>query len=213
MSVEEKISELLELIRTTELNRKEIKKEEIAAELKYPLLETEKIIDVATTEGLIQHNDGVFRLTDKGYMAVQHHRESYIHERFTHQPAFLGRLSRVIDGGIKDWQGHWRRRHSFDEESLNEFYKGIQGLEGHVEDTLPLANLDQGEHGHIVLAFGGRGLVRRLTEMGLTPGTEVTLTRKAPFHGPVEVKVRDISLALGYGVASKVLVKRVKEAD
>jgi Fe2+ transport system protein FeoA len=45
-------------------------------------------------------------------------------------------------------------------------------------------------------------------EMGLVPGTEVTVLRKAPFRGPIEVGVRGTSLALGFGVASKVIVKR-----
>jgi len=60
-------------------------------------------------------------------------------------------------------------------------------------------------------AFGGCGIVRRLAEMGLTPGVEVKLLRKGPFRGPVEIEVRGVALALGYGVAAKVFVKPLKE--
>jgi Fe2+ transport system protein FeoA len=74
-----------------------------------------------------------------------------------------------------------------------------------------LTDLDEGRRGIIVRAVGGYGLVRRLAEMGLTPGTEVKLLKKGPFGGPVEVEVRGVALALGRGVASKVLVKPVKE--
>jgi Fe2+ transport system protein FeoA len=74
-----------------------------------------------------------------------------------------------------------------------------------------LTDLDEGRRGIIVRAVGGYGLVRRLAEMGLTPGTEVKLLKKGPFGGPIEVEVRGVALALGRGVASKVLVKPVKE--
>lgn len=64
--------------------------------------------------------------------------------------------------------------------------------------------------GIIVKALGGFGLVRRLAEMGLTPGVEVKLLRKSSFRGPVEIEVRGVTLALGCGVASRVLVKPLK---
>ena len=86
-------------------------------------------------------------------------------------------------------------------------------LNGRIEETMPLINLKPGEKGTVAFAFGGRGLVRRLTEMGLTPGTEVKILRSAPFHGPLEIEVRGSSLALGYGVASKVFVKKQARAD
>jgi ferrous iron transport protein A len=64
--------------------------------------------------------------------------------------------------------------------------------------------------GIIVKALGGCGIVRRLAEMGLTPGVKVKLLRKCAFHGPLEVEARGVTLALGYGVASKVFVKLLK---
>jgi len=82
---------------------------------------------------------------------------------------------------------------------------------GNNEELCALADLAEGEKGVIVKAIGGFGLVRRLAEMGLTPGTEVKLVKKGSFGGPVEVEVRGVALALGRGVASKVLVKPVKD--
>lgn len=73
-----------------------------------------------------------------------------------------------------------------------------------------LIDLAEGEKGVIVKALGGFGLVRRLAEMGLTPGVEVKLLRKGVFSGPVEIEVRGVALALGSGVASKVLVRSLK---
>jgi len=79
------------------------------------------------------------------------------------------------------------------------------------EELCALADLAEGEKGVVVKAIGGFGLVRRLAEMGLTPGIEVKLVKKGSFGGPVEVEVRGVALALGRGVASKVLVKPVKD--
>ncbi len=89
--------------------------------------------------------------------------------------------------------------------------RGQKVLENENGDGLsPLTDLAEGERGVMVKAIGGFGLVRRLTEMGLTPGVEVKLLRKGSFGGPVEVEVRGVTLALGCGVASKVLVKPLK---
>lgn len=82
---------------------------------------------------------------------------------------------------------------------------------GNSEDLCALTELDEGEKGVVVKAVGGFGLVRRLAEMGLTPGVEVKLLKKGSFGGPVEVEVRGVALVLGRGVASKVLVKPVKD--
>lgn len=79
------------------------------------------------------------------------------------------------------------------------------------EELNVLTDLAEGEKGVMVKALGGFGLVRRLADMGLTPGVEVKLLRKSSFSGPVEIEVRGVALALGRGVASRVLVKPVKD--
>jgi Fe2+ transport system protein FeoA len=85
-----------------------------------------------------------------------------------------------------------------------------QNARSNYDEVTPLVSLCEGEKGVIIKALGGFGLVRRLTDMGLTPGVEVRLLRKCPFRGPVQLEVRGATLALGYGVASKVFVKPVK---
>jgi len=47
---------------------------------------------------------------------------------------------------------------------------------------------------------------KRLGDMGLTPGTKVTVVKSAPFNGPLEVSVRGSRLAIGRGMASRILV-------
>jgi len=59
-------------------------------------------------------------------------------------------------------------------------------------------------HGHH--GRRGWGFRRRLEDMGLTPGTRVMIVKSAPFHGPIEVYVRGSRLAIGRGMADRVLV-------
>ena len=55
----------------------------------------------------------------------------------------------------------------------------------------------------------GRGLrfEKRLMDMGLTPGTKVTVVKSAPFNGPLEILVRGSRLALGRGMAERIFVE------
>jgi Fe2+ transport system protein FeoA len=48
--------------------------------------------------------------------------------------------------------------------------------------------------------------LKRLTDLGFTPGTNVTVVKSAPFNGPLEVCVRGSRLAIGRGMASRITV-------
>jgi ferrous iron transport protein A len=75
--------------------------------------------------------------------------------------------------------------------------------------SMKLIDLKQGQKGIIVSILGGHNVTQRLTDMGLTPGTEFKMIRKGRLCA-VEISVRGSELALGCGVAAKILVK-VKE--
>jgi Fe2+ transport system protein FeoA len=49
--------------------------------------------------------------------------------------------------------------------------------------------------------------LKRLTDLGLTPGTTVTVVKSAPFNGPLEVRFRGSRLAIGRGMAHRILVE------
>lgn len=48
--------------------------------------------------------------------------------------------------------------------------------------------------------------IKRLTDLGFTPGTKVTVVKSAPFNGPLEVTLRGSRLAIGRGMASRIFV-------
>ena len=83
---------------------------------------------------------------------------------------------------------------------------------------LPLTALKDGESGIVTSVKansghgrgGGWGFQKRLMDMGLTPGTKLTVIKSAPFRGPVEVHVRGSRLALGRGMAERIFVEITK---
>ena len=70
-----------------------------------------------------------------------------------------------------------------------------------------LNQLTPGESG-VVLRVGGEGLMRRrLFDMGLTPGTTVTVKKTAPLGDPIEVTVRGYELSVRKSEAEHVTMK------
>ncbi len=71
---------------------------------------------------------------------------------------------------------------------------------------VPLSKVSDGKKVQLVSVHGGRGLVARLAAMGMIPGVELEVIRGST-HGPVVVAVKQSRLALGRGMAHKVMVK------
>jgi DtxR family Mn-dependent transcriptional regulator len=76
-----------------------------------------------------------------------------------------------------------------------------------MEGAVPLTSLRPGQKAKIAHIHGGKNVCRKLTEMGLTPGAEVSLLRAAPLDGPTELRVRGSCLAIGAGIAAKIFVR------
>ncbi len=59
-----------------------------------------------------------------------------------------------------------------------------------------------------ILSFkGGIGFEKKMRQLGLMPGDCARILRMAPFEGPLLVEVRGREVALGRGVASKILIE------
>jgi DtxR family Mn-dependent transcriptional regulator len=78
---------------------------------------------------------------------------------------------------------------------------------GAPSDVVPLTSILDGRKGIVSYIAGGRGASQRLADLGLTPGTEVTVVKSAIFHGPLMVCARGTTLAIGRGLASRVFVR------
>ena len=71
---------------------------------------------------------------------------------------------------------------------------------------MPLAFLGEGESGRVVEVRAGRGLTRRLLAMGIAPGMKVRVL-KSSGPGPILIEVGQTRIALGRGVAMKIIVE------
>ena len=72
---------------------------------------------------------------------------------------------------------------------------------------MKLLNIDDNLQVHLVRRRGGRGISLKLRQLGLMPGDRITVTKRAPFNGPILVEVNGRTIALGRGVAGKIEVK------
>ena len=69
-----------------------------------------------------------------------------------------------------------------------------------------LANVDQGKEVTLNHINGGHGIRSKLHSMGLMPGTAVTVISRG-LGGPVVLRVNDSRLAIGRGMAQKIIVE------
>lgn len=60
---------------------------------------------------------------------------------------------------------------------------------------------------------GDRRVRRRLLEMGLLPGTDVRVVRRAPMGDPIELRLRGYSLSIRQADATGIEVEAVRELD
>ena len=68
-----------------------------------------------------------------------------------------------------------------------------------------LSRIDQGKEVTLIDIDGGRGIRSKLYSMGLVPGVKLTVLR-GNCAGPTMVAVRDSRLAIGRGMAQKIIV-------
>jgi ferrous iron transport protein A len=75
---------------------------------------------------------------------------------------------------------------------------------------LTMQDLKPGERARVVrFASGDRGYRQRLLAMGLTPGAEFSVRRRAPLGDPIEIAVRNFTLTLRKAEAVILVVERL----
>jgi len=73
-----------------------------------------------------------------------------------------------------------------------------------------LTQLEEGETGVVVSLQGGHGLVRRLESLGIRVGKKVTKVSSQLMRGPITIRIDNSQVALGFGMAKKIIVRVVK---
>ena len=79
------------------------------------------------------------------------------------------------------------------------------------ERSQTLTTLNVGEKGTIVKVTDERqDILQYLGKLGLKPGASMEVKEKAPFDGPIMIRIGDANFALGQNVASVIWVKRTR---
>ena len=77
------------------------------------------------------------------------------------------------------------------------------------ENSEPLTDFTRGDNGTIVKVTDERtDMLQYLATLGLVPGATVEIEEKAPFNGPMIVKIMGASYAIGRNVASVIWARR-----
>ncbi len=91
-------------------------------------------------------------------------------------------------------------------------HNNLEGVARRQTDVIAISRLKEDQEGTVAFIRGDNRVLRRLLDMGLTPGTKVRVSRVAPLKGPVELDVRGSHLALGEQIAGNVFVARPEAA-
>lgn len=70
-----------------------------------------------------------------------------------------------------------------------------------------LSDFTSGESGTVVTVKGEGMLKRRIFDMGITPGAEITMRKTAPLGDPIELTVRGYELSLRKAEAQLVIME------
>jgi ferrous iron transport protein A len=74
---------------------------------------------------------------------------------------------------------------------------------------MTLDQLSMGANARVVNFVGGPGLYRNLSQMGIHPGDTIVVSGSGAFRGPLLVEIHGIRIALGRGVARRIVVQPI----
>jgi len=70
-----------------------------------------------------------------------------------------------------------------------------------------LVQMQRGQSGIVVQIQGGHSLVNRLGALGIIPGKRITKISSMLMRGPITIEVDRVQVAIGFGMANKVIVE------
>lgn len=71
---------------------------------------------------------------------------------------------------------------------------------------IPLTQLSRRETGIIKRLEGGAEFQRKISDLGVRVGKRVKIISSQPFRGPLVIKISSMTIAIGRGMASKIIV-------
>ncbi|MEE9520524.1 MAG: FeoA family protein [Dehalococcoidales bacterium] len=72
---------------------------------------------------------------------------------------------------------------------------------------ITLRQMQAGQSGIVAQIQGGHDLINRLSALGIRPGKRITKIGSMFMRGPVTVQLDSTQVAIGFGMANKVIVE------
>jgi ferrous iron transport protein A len=76
-----------------------------------------------------------------------------------------------------------------------------------MQEIKNLVQLQIDQKAKVVDIRGGRGMIKKIDNLGIRLGSVVTKVSSQFWRGPITIKVNGSLIALGFGVASRIIVK------
>jgi len=139
--------------------------------------------------------------------------ESILVEISDKQISLSSRIAGDIYTVISSTEGMLNQKESFNEhmseQEINEVKSKMNSETTTVVEQFPLSDLKKDQKA-IIVHVGGKGAVkRRMMDMGVVPGSEISVVRVAPFGDPIEFSIKGYSLSLRKSEAKEILVEKV----
>jgi len=74
-------------------------------------------------------------------------------------------------------------------------------------NQMALSRMQAGQSGIVIQIQGGHGLFNRLNALGIRPGKRITKVGSMLMRGPVTIQVDRAQVAVGFGMASRIIVE------
>ena len=74
-----------------------------------------------------------------------------------------------------------------------------------------LAEIKKDTNCRVISVEGGHGVAKKLSDLGLREGARISKISSQFMKGPVTVRVGCTEIAVGYGIAKKIMVECIKK--
>ena len=85
--------------------------------------------------------------------------------------------------------------------------KGKKRYKYNQDKAVSIIELEPCQKAKVSYVKGNEKIIQRLSDLGLTPRSEVIVLRKTKMNGPIEVSVRRTTLAIAKDIAYNIFVK------
>lgn len=94
---------------------------------------------------------------------------------------------------------------------LNQGIKKTNNNSTQLNGSINVTQLKNGESAKVIALQGGHHAIAKLEAMEIVPGTIIVKKSASLMKGPVVIKKGNMQLAIGYGLAQKIIVEPIQQ--